>query len=149
MKNNVENALPENVLKHSKSVAEVMHYIAEENKDEMYVLGLFHDIGKLHGFANHSQTGYELLSKMNFAYANEVLHHGSVKKLYASKELDLLNAADLSVDSKGNIVGYKRRIEDIGERYGFESSEYLNAVELSQTLLPLLKEISSVFVEEI
>lgn len=129
------------VILHCKGVAEVMYTLAKENKDEMYALGILHDIGKLHGFKNHGEAGARITSDIGVKYHKEILYHGKVQNDYKSNELNLLNAADLSVDAEGNIIGYKKRIEDIGVRYGFDSNEYRDAMELSKSLLDLLEEI--------
>jgi putative nucleotidyltransferase with HDIG domain len=135
------NKLENKVILHSKGVAEVMYKLANENKEEMYLLGLLHDIGKLRGFEDHEKNGAILLTHIGIKYPNEIYYHGKIQDEYSSPELDLLNAADLSVDSEGNIVGYQKRIEDIGNRYGFESTEYKNAITLSKTLLELLNKV--------
>lgn len=52
---------------HCVGVAEYMRDNADKyslNKDEMYVLGLLHDIGYLNGRKNHEENGYELLECM-------------------------------------------------------------------------------------
>ena len=47
----------------------------------------------------------------------------------------LLNIADMSVDSKGKVVGFATRLEDVAERYGKDSVQYrdclavINAIE--------------------
>ena len=65
------------VILHSKGVAEVMYELANENKAEMYLLGLLHDIGKLGGFKNHEKNGAKLLVHMGLKYSNEILMHFS------------------------------------------------------------------------
>lgn len=140
-KMNYSTFLPDKVLKHSKSVADVMYQLSSDMAEEMYVLGLLHDIGKIYGHENHEQNGYMLMESLGFKYSKEILYHGKMQTDYKSKALDILNAADLSVDSEGNIIGYKNRIEDIGSRYGYDSDEYCEAIKLSKTLLPIVEQI--------
>ena len=97
--------MSEKVLKHSEAVGRVMRKISKENQDEMYVLGLLHDIGKAYGFKDHELTGFELMNKMGFKYSREIMYHGRLQNEYNSSALNILNAADLSVDSTGQIIG--------------------------------------------
>lgn len=136
------NVIQEKTILHSKAVAEVMYKLADENKEEMYILGLLHDIGKIAGFNNHESYGANLLASMGMKkYEQEIRYHGKVQNEYSSKELDLLNAADLVVDSEGNVVGVTRRLEDIAERYGHESKEYQEAKKLSVLLRDILDKV--------
>lgn len=123
------------IILHSYGVAEYMYRNAKANKDSMFVLGLLHDVGKLSGFEDHEMYGAEISNNVGFVYAKEIEYHGKVQGDYTSYELDLLNAADLSIDRMGNEVGYIKRIEDIKERYGDESEEYKNAVILAKQLI--------------
>lgn len=126
---------------HAKTVAEVMSKLSNGD-GRMYVLGLLHDIGKTIDSQDHGMSGAALLESMGFQYHREVYYHGIPQDEYSSLALDLLNAADLSVDSCGNLVGYKKRIDDIGKRYGRDSKEYENAKKLSCTLKHILDQIS-------
>ena len=120
---------------HSYGVAEYMYRNSNKKRDEMYILGLLHDIGKIHGFDNHESLGGEITKDVGFIYSEEIKYHGIVQSDYSSYELDLLNAADLSIDSEGNEVGYIKRIEDIKTRYGEKSTQYIDAVLLSKELI--------------
>ena len=46
----------------------------------------------------------------------------------------LLNIADMQTDAKGNRVSFDERLKDIGDRYGFDSYEYLTARTLVMAL---------------
>ncbi len=122
------------ILLHSYGVADYMYRHASQNKEELFVLGLLHDIGKLKEYSNHAKVGFDIAEKVGLVYAKEIQYHGLVQEEYSSYELDLLNAADLSVDSCGNEVGYEKRLEDILSRYGKESFEYKTAKELVSIL---------------
>ena len=123
------------VILHSYGVAEYMYRNSNKKRDEMYILGLLHDIGKIHGFDNHELLGGKITKDIGFIYSEEIKYHGIVQSDYSSYELDLLNAADLSIDSEGNEVGYIKRIEDIKTRYGEKSTQYIDAVLLSKELI--------------
>ena len=123
---------------HMHGVAEWMYEHAEEygceNKDEMYLLGLIHDIGYIYGNKEeHEQKGAELLG-LNTYYGKFVQAHGLTPQEYMDcngcfdseipNEMILLWTADMMVDSKGNVVGFKARLDDIEQRYGIDSESY-------------------------
>lgn len=125
---------------HMVGVAEYMYYNAGKynlDPDEMYVVGLLHDIGYISGDKHgHEQYGADLIQKCfstNFGmpYIGEVIaHHGDRPTDYLSEhdlvpdELKLLWEADMSVDLTGENVGFEKRLADIGERHGFGSHPY-------------------------
>ena len=125
-------------MSHMHGVAEWMYEHAEEygceNKEEMYLLGLVHDIGYLYGGKKgHEQNGAELLG-LNTYYGKFVQAHRLTPREYMynngcfgsdiPNELILLWTADMMVNSKGETVGFKARLEGIGERYGTTSESY-------------------------
>ena len=144
-------SLPEPIMKHSIGVAEFMAKYAEEhpnlhlNPYKYYVIGLLHDIGKLYPgdydpngknlFKNHAQKGGALLEDLGFYFAKDIKHHGHPEDKYYSRTWLILNLADLSVNGKGEIINIEDRIRNIGERYGKNSEEYLNA----KTMYEILK----------
>ena len=136
--------LSEDRLKHIKSVAEFMFKKAneigynEEKCEEMAVLGFLHDIGYM--FTNpkeHAKAGGDILHRTEYIYWKEVYYHGDPFCEYASPELNLLNMADMSVDGKGNVVGFKKRLNDIEKRHGKESEQYIN----SKMIIDKLKDL--------
>ena len=123
---------------HMHGVAEWMYEHAEEygceNKDEMYLLGLVHDIGYLYGSKEeHEQKGAELLG-LDTYYGRFVQAHGLTPQEYMDNyccfeseipnEMILLWTADMMVDLSGNAVGFKARLDDIGKRHGIDSEPY-------------------------
>lgn len=123
---------------HMHGVAEWMYEHAEEygceNKDEMYFLGLIHDIGYLYGSKEeHEQKGAELLG-LDTYYGRFVQAHGLTPQEYMDchgcfgseipNEMVLLWTADMMVDLNGNAVGFKARLDDIGNRHGIDSEPY-------------------------
>jgi DNA repair ATPase RecN len=131
-------------LHHSAGVAELMYKMAknepfnfsEQKAREMYSLGALHDIGYnfLSGDETHEETGYEILRKAHYKYAKEIRAHGNPRTKYKSKALDLLNACDMLVDSKGKRVSFEERLEDIKERHGELSSDYRNSKAIIEDL---------------
>ena len=136
--------LNEKIVKHSVGVAEFMADWAEKHTkfqfdpNEMYVLGLLHDIGKLYpgemdangrtSYKGHAKKGGKLLADMGFYDWREIAHHGHPEENFWSVKLLLLNMADLSVNGKGEIVPIPKRLESIKFRYGENSDEYKRAM---------------------
>lgn len=130
-------------LKHSISVARKMKEIAEnkynmnsEEINEMFVVGLLHDIGYEYteSVPEHNHIGGDVLEKSGFKYWEEVYNHGEIDIEFSSRVLDILNEADLNIDRKGNYVGVINRLEDIKLRYGVESNIYIKMVRLAKSL---------------
>ena len=132
---------------HMHGVAEWMYEHAEEygceNREEMYLLGLLHDIGYLSGDAVYEQKGAELLGEDSY-YGRVVKYHGQTPQEYMDihgcsaaeipNELILLWTADMTVDLNGNAVGVGARLKDIGNRYGAESQAYRKSQETMEWL---------------
>lgn len=125
-------------LKHILGVARVMSENAERlglNKQEMFMLGMLHDIGYEFGeISEHNKIGGEILKRQNYKYYNEVFYHGILNPPYSSLELDLLNYADLHITKYGDYVTIEQRLEDIGSRWGFDSPYYLNPKKIAENL---------------
>lgn len=124
-------------------VAEYMYENAckyDLNRDEMYCLGLMHDIGYLYGKEDHEVLGSRLLEKLNMKYSSIISWHGTTPYNYMKltdvsieeipKELILLWKADTSVNSIGKNVGFDERLKDIGTRLGFDSLAYKDCKEI-------------------
>lgn len=125
-------------MNHIRGVAQLMYELADGDecyKQDMFLLGLVHDLGYITGKAkNHRCSGGEMLKRNGYKYWQEVYYHGECDAPYSSKELDLLNSADLQINSLGERVGYQARLEDIRSRYGNESIQYHNALNLVKKL---------------
>ena len=137
---------------HMHGVAEFMFAHAEEyglkhHEDEMYVLGLLHDIGCVKGdHEGHAEYGKRLISDIfkDKYFAEYIEDHeltpAEYKERYHCNDkgipyvLILLWAADLSVDSKGNIVGFEQRLVDISDRYGADSETFIKCFETVEWL---------------
>ena len=123
---------------HSRGVAEFMYNKAESmglDKDQMFLVGLVHDVGYIYGPTGHAKKGGQLLYDAGFRFAPIVSWHDSTPQKYNQinlveeppKALLLLWMADLQVSSTGEIIGYDARLKDIESRYGSESTQYINA----------------------
>ena len=153
-KPDIENIISDERIRHMHSVAELMYKFADTFKcsvltpDEIYFLGLNHDIGYLHGKEKHEENGAELFSKDEFI-KKCIRWHGSTPKEYKEyyecrdfdipNELILLWWADLMVESTGDkagmIIGFDERLESIIERFGKESEIYKTCHEKAEWLI--------------
>lgn len=129
---NNDGPIRDNKIRHMTAVANYMYEHAKDyglNPEQMYTLGLLHDIGYLHGSVGHSSYGADMLSRMHlddrFTYA--IANHGEDLSLMfvVSPELKLLVEADLQIDSDGNFIGFEERLNQIRERYGDTSTQYI------------------------
>ncbi|MBR2704584.1 MAG: HD domain-containing protein [Clostridia bacterium] len=128
-------------LKHCYTVATKMvefgkaRGYSEEKLHDLFILGFNHDIGYEFGSSkNHGEVGGEMLKQSGYKYWQEVRYHGKADADYESEYLDILNAADMSVDGSGNDVGVDNRLEDIKSRHGEDSDIYLCCKNLVQEL---------------
>ncbi len=132
-KNMSENVLIKDSKKmHCFGVAEFMYREAPKyglDPNEMYTLGLLHDIGYIYeGWHEHEEKGAELMRSMGYKYADEIGQHGIDIKpdTKLSKEAMLLIAGDSVVDFFGNIGTYESRRHDIETRYGDDKDFWLD-----------------------
>lgn len=131
-------------LKHSHAVAIKMKEMALQNPniypvepDDAFVLGLLHDIG--YEFANeqreHAHRGGLVLREQNYKYWEEVYYHGISQNKFDTSMLRLLNYADMITGPTGIYVNIQERISDIADRYGKNSWQEIEAIELSKKML--------------
>lgn len=129
-------------LKHSLEVARMMKEMSEEagwpesKCQEMFLLGYIHDVGYefVENQCDHAEIGGEMLRAHGYKYWREVSLHGKVNCDYESEELRMLNIADMTVDSYGIRGGAEKRLEDIANRYGAESKQYMDAKQLAKQI---------------
>ena len=141
-----------NRISHMHGVAEFMNKHAKDfglDSNAMYILGLLHDIGYIHGKQNHEENGGEMMEQMNYPYSQIIKYHGTTPSVYMKKfrlteeeipkELILLWMADMSINLNGENVGYELRLQDIGTRLGFDSVAYANCMETVKFLMEFCK----------
>ena len=128
-------------LKHSYAVANKMIELGKEKSlseielQELFLLGYLHDIGYEFGTnENHNSIGGNLLKESNYKNWQEVYYHGIPNSEYKSLYLDILNTADMMIDKYGNDVGFDKRLEDIKNRCGKDSIQYINCVKIINEL---------------
>lgn len=135
----MDKLITDSRIKHMHGVAEYMYQNADKynlNKNEMYVLGLLHDVGYINGKPFHEEFGADLLNNIGIPLhkSDTVRWHGTTPQEYLDShmtwdnyippQLILLWEADMHIDQTGEDVGYDARLEDIGNRLGFDSEPY-------------------------
>lgn len=128
-------------INHSLGVANKMVELGKKNNlsnnqlDELFLLGYLHDIGYNFGNnENHNIIGGKILKDNNYKYWKEVYYHGIPNSEYKSLYLDILNYADMSIDKYGNDVSFEKRLEDVKNRYGEGSIQYINCGKIVEEL---------------
>lgn len=127
---------------HSMSVAQIMYEIALRIEcdvsyaDEMFYLGWVHDIGYqfTDNDSDHANVGGDFLREHGYKYWREVKNHGNPESKYHSRELDLLNFANMHVNLKGDTVSYLEKLCDICDECGQSSSITLKAKRMVEYL---------------
>lgn len=121
---------------HMHGVAEYMYNNALSyglDPEEMYILGLLHDIGYIRGRVNHGDIGGTIMSDLGYQDAVYLIWHDVEPAEYLKQHdyptvipsaLVLLWEADCRVDAKGNLVSFDERVEDVRERYGEDSDAF-------------------------
>lgn len=136
--------ISENRLHHIVGVARKAYEIAKErghNEEfcrKCFMLGWLHDVGYefSESQAEHPDMSAKLLACL--ADGNESKLSPSVRAIkehgrYSSaltEEYVILNMADMQVDSNGNYVTVSERLQDIKDRYGEYSNQYLTACDV-------------------
>lgn len=156
----IEPVISNKRIRHMHSVAELMYKFADTFKcsvltpEELYFLGLNHDIGYLYGKENHEENGTEFFSKDGFM-KKCIRWHGSTpaeyKEYYGCNDFDipheliLLWWADLMVESSGDnagvVVGFDERLNSISERFGRESKTYQSCNEKAEWLISYIADM--------
>ena len=141
--------IPRERILHMHGVAELMYQYYDKfhcnylSKEEIYILGLNHDIGYLNGKTGHESYGATLFARLcefglQNTFAQCILHHGDTPQEYMKShmcsaedipnELILLWWADMCVESSGKkageIVGFQKRLDSMKTNYGEASTPY-------------------------
>lgn len=102
----------------------------EKFAEDMFLLGMLHDMGYEFNQSNesHAQVGGEILKRNNYKYWQEVFLHGNEKVTKMSDELFLLNTADMTIGPNGEDFSFEERLDEIASRFGKESGAYQKCV---------------------
>ena len=136
-------SLDANRIRHISAVSEravrvgrLMGIRDEGTLRRLFALGWLHDLG--YALARpgegHEDAGGRFLRSMGYADWREVAEHGNPDPGYASVLLEVLNAADMLTDSRGNAVTFSERLADIAERYGEDSPVTQRAAKVIESL---------------
>ena len=143
--------ISEDRLHHIIGVARKAYQIAKEmlyTEDfcrKMFMIGWVHDVGYefSKNEAEHARVSSDLLHQLvccnhpddtqislrtNYA----IYYHGSCpdESLSHNLEWKIINMADMLIDSKGNEVTVYQRLDDIKDRYGEHSDQYITACDI-------------------
>lgn len=138
--------ISENRLHHILDVARKAYKIAKDMGFEedfcrrCFMLGWIHDVG--YEFAENQSEHPDISAKMLLLINEDTVASDLKKPFYKAikehgkypsemtEEYRILNMADMLVDSKGNEVTVSQRLEDIKNRYGEHSNQYLTACDI-------------------
>lgn len=127
-------------IQHMHNVAEYMYehakdYGLENQKEQMYFLGLIHDIGSVRSRETHEHDGADILRMTGLSqrYLTAVEWHGSSPLEYCKYHgiteeqlpnfMLLLWEADLHIGTHGEYMSFDDRLADIKSRRGEEKSK--------------------------
>lgn len=138
--------ITENKLHHILAVARRCYNLAklqgcdEDFCERMFMAGWCHDVGYefLDTPEGHSKKSADLVQSAfgcdNNLIIEAIRNHGEVPIENLSIELKFLILADLTTDSHGNEVPVDKRLEEIRERYGVDSTQYIKAHRTAKVL---------------
>ena len=98
----------------------------EKYAEEMFLLGLLHDMGYefIEGNNQHATIGGEILKRSGYKYWQEVSLHGNETIENMSDELFILNSADMVTGPNGENFTFDERLKEIANRFGKDSKAY-------------------------
>ena len=112
---------------------------SDEQIKELYTLGLLHDIGyeflEEIDYQKHNIVGGLFLQSQGYKFWQEIYYHGTINSPYKSEYLDLLNFADMHINSEGNYVSFEERLDELSKKYNVNIKNldsYLIIQELKQ-----------------
>lgn len=141
--------ISEDRLHHLLGVARLAYQIAlnrghdEKFARKMFLLGWVHDIGYEFSEKNeqHPDIGVDMiLSIIPYIALEDFIHsetyqalrkHGKYIVSDMTEEWLIITQADLQVNYKGQTVDVTKRLQDIANRYGEYSDEYLTACDVA------------------
>lgn len=129
--------ISENRWQHILGVARKAKMLAEKLKtndtqyaEDMFLLGIMHDLGYefMESNASHAAVGGEILKRNNYQYWQEVSLHGDETVENMSDELFILNCADMSTGPNGEDFTFDERLKEIAQRFGEDADAYKKCV---------------------
>ena len=129
--------ISENRWQHILGVARKAKMLAEKLKtndtqyaEDMFLLGIMHDLGYefMESNASHAAVGGEILKRNNYRYWQEVSLHGDETVENMSDELFILNCADMSTGPNGEDFTFDERLKEIAQRFGEDADAYKKCI---------------------
>lgn len=115
------------------TLAKIMFGKTEYLARKMYIYGLLHDVGYVFDPSDHAHAGARVLGDMGLD-ADPINDHGDPMIEAMSDELLILNVADMTTSPTGETVRMSDRLKDIGERYGYDSKQYVDAYKVAELI---------------
>lgn len=118
------------VARKAKMLAEKLKPNDTQYAEDMFLLGIMHDLGYefIESNASHAAIGGEILKRSGYQYWQEVALHGDEKVDDMTDELFILNCADMSTGPKGEDFTFDERLEEIASRFGEDADAYKKCV---------------------
>ncbi|MBQ9035083.1 MAG: HDOD domain-containing protein [Alphaproteobacteria bacterium] len=118
------------VARKAKVLAEKLKPDNAQYAEDMFLLGVMHDLGYefMESNASHAAVGGKILKRNNYQYWQEVALHGDETVENMSDELFILNCADMMTGPNGEDFTFEERLEEIAGRFGKDTAPYQKCV---------------------
>lgn len=118
------------VARKAKMLAEKLKPDNAQYAEDMFLLGVMHDLGYefMESNASHAAVGGKILKRNNYQYWQEVALHGDETVENMSDELFILNCADMMTGPNGEDFTFEERLEEIADRFGKDAAPYQKCV---------------------
>lgn len=118
------------VARKAKMLAEKLKPNDAQYAEDMFLLGVMHDLGYefMESNASHAAVGGKILKRNNYQYWQEVALHGDETVENMSDELFILNCADMMTGPNGEDFTFEERLEEIADRFGKDAAPYQKCV---------------------
>lgn len=118
------------VARKAKMLAEKLKPDNAQYAEDMFLLGVMHDLGYefMESNASHAAVGGKILKRNNYQYWQEVALHADETVENMSDELFILNCADMMTGPNGEDFTFEERLEEIAGRFGKDAAPYQKCV---------------------
>ena len=118
------------VARKAKTLAEKLKPNDTKYAEDMFLLGVMHDLGYefVQDNASHAVVGGEMLKRAGYKYWQEVALHGDETIEDMTDELFILNCADMMTGPNGEDFTFEQRLEEIAGRFGKDAAPYKKCV---------------------
>ena len=98
--------------------------------EDMFVLGVMHDLGYefIKTNASHAAIGGAILQRAGYKYWKEVALHGDITIDHMTDQLFILDCADMMTGPNGEDFTFAERLNEIADRFGPDSDAYQKCV---------------------